>query len=192
VGYSPYSYGCLNASFFLLLCRESAATLEAESGYTMEAPEVTQFRRYILGASWSDAEDSLTRLGVTEADGLWVRPCYAPWFEVLLSSLSGGKVLHWPAKVSRASRSWKDYRGITSTAKRACTSQCRSRPTTFSIRVRLSGRNHFNLIGLPQFRSLMMCSDPADLRQRADWDGASGTSRRELLTALHRKFLVFC
>jgi hypothetical protein len=34
--------------------------------------------------------------------------------------------------------------------------------------------------------SLMMCSDPADLRQRAEWDGASGTSRRELLTVLHR------
>jgi len=63
--------------------RESAATLEAESGYTMEAPEVSQFRQYILEASWSDAEDALTRLGVTDSDGLWVcyHLCY--WFRAL-------------------------------------------------------------------------------------------------------------
>ena len=30
-----------------------------------------------------------------------------------------------------------------------------------------------------------MCADPGDLRRRAGWDGASGTSRRQLLDALH-------
>ena len=34
-----------------------------------------------------------------------------------------------------------------------------------------------------------MCSDPEDLRRRASWDGASGTSRRTLLTELQRKLL---
>jgi hypothetical protein len=68
----------LNASLFPLLCSESAATLEAESGYTMEAPEVSEFRRYILEASWSNAEDALTRLGVDDSDGLWVRVCFTP------------------------------------------------------------------------------------------------------------------
>ena len=52
--------------------RQSAATLEAESGYTMEAPEVASFRRYIMQASWSAAEEALMRLGVTDAAGLWV------------------------------------------------------------------------------------------------------------------------
>ena len=52
--------------------RESAATLEAESGYTMEAPEVSEFRQYILDADWSAAEAALVRLGVTEDEGLWV------------------------------------------------------------------------------------------------------------------------
>ena len=56
----------------LLTYRESAATLEAESGYRMEAQEVSEFRQYILEASWSDAEDALMRLGVTDSDGLWV------------------------------------------------------------------------------------------------------------------------
>ena len=34
-----------------------------------------------------------------------------------------------------------------------------------------------------------MCADPGDLRRRAGWDGASGTSRRQLLDALHGKAL---
>lgn len=63
--------------------RESAATLEAESGYTMEAPEVSEFRRHILEGSWSNAEAVLMRLGVTDMGALWVNadsllsPCYA-------------------------------------------------------------------------------------------------------------------
>jgi hypothetical protein len=32
-----------------------------------------------------------------------------------------------------------------------------------------------------------MCADPGDLRRRAGWDGASGTSRRQLLDALQGK-----
>jgi hypothetical protein len=55
---------------------ESAATLEAESGYVMEAPEVSEFRRHILEGSWSNAEDALMRLGVTDSEGLWVSICY--------------------------------------------------------------------------------------------------------------------
>ncbi|KAJ7286113.1 WD40 repeat-like protein [Mycena rebaudengoi] len=50
---------------------ESAATLEAESGYAMEAPEVTDFRRYILEARWAKAEAALQRLGVRDREGLW-------------------------------------------------------------------------------------------------------------------------
>jgi hypothetical protein len=34
--------------------------------------------------------------------------------------------------------------------------------------------------------SLLMCSEADDLRQRADWDGASGTSRHRLLSDLQR------
>ncbi len=33
-----------------------------------------------------------------------------------------------------------------------------------------------------------MCSEPADVRQRAGWDGAAGSSRDQLLLNLHRKF----
>jgi hypothetical protein len=51
---------------------ESAATLEAESGYIMETSNVAEFRRCILEGSWNEAESALERLGVAEDDGLWV------------------------------------------------------------------------------------------------------------------------
>ena len=57
----------------MCLHRESATTLEAESGYIMETPEVAEFRRCILNASWDSAEAALMRLSVTENDSLWVR-----------------------------------------------------------------------------------------------------------------------
>ncbi|KAF9792158.1 WD40 repeat-like protein [Thelephora terrestris] len=49
---------------------ESAATLEAESGYTMESTEVAEFRNYVMEASWEQAEAALIRLGVTDEDNL--------------------------------------------------------------------------------------------------------------------------
>lgn len=52
---------------------ESAATLEAESGYVMEEAEVADFRQCILDGLWAKAEAALIRLGVSEDDGLWVR-----------------------------------------------------------------------------------------------------------------------
>lgn len=51
---------------------ESAATLEAESGYSMEAPEVSAFRQYILDGSWGKAEAALMRLAARDEEGLWV------------------------------------------------------------------------------------------------------------------------
>jgi WD repeat-containing protein 26 len=41
----------------------------------MEAPEVSEFRQYILDANWVDAEAALIRLGVTENEGLWASLC---------------------------------------------------------------------------------------------------------------------
>ncbi|KIY43516.1 WD40 repeat-like protein [Fistulina hepatica ATCC 64428] len=48
----------------------SADTLEAESGYELESPDASNFRKYILEASWDAAEHALTHLGV-DHDALW-------------------------------------------------------------------------------------------------------------------------
>lgn len=72
-------YMCVFSLFFRWTClskgrsgSESAATLEAESGYAMETPEVADFRRFILEARWSKAENALQHLGVRDREGLWV------------------------------------------------------------------------------------------------------------------------
>ena len=59
-------------SIKLILPSESAATLEAESGYVMETSRVAEFRRCILEGTWSEAERALEHLDVAEDDGLWV------------------------------------------------------------------------------------------------------------------------
>jgi WD repeat-containing protein 26 len=59
-------------SIRLYLASESAATLEAESGYVMETSRVAEFRRCILEGLWSEAERALEHLGVAEDEGLWV------------------------------------------------------------------------------------------------------------------------
>ncbi|KAG6335210.1 hypothetical protein ID866_3881 [Astraeus odoratus] len=49
---------------------QSAATLEAESGYSLEAEEVAEFRQYILNAEWTNAEALLPSL-IADDDMLW-------------------------------------------------------------------------------------------------------------------------
>lgn len=66
VGYMCVFSGCQDAYATHNGIRESAATLEAESGYIMEAPEVSEFRECILDASWDLAVASLANLGVVD------------------------------------------------------------------------------------------------------------------------------
>jgi len=51
----------------------SAQTLEEESGYDMETPQVALFRGKILDGAWQEAVDTLPELGLTEESGLLVR-----------------------------------------------------------------------------------------------------------------------
>lgn len=82
------------------ICSESASTLEAESGYTMEVPQVANFRRYILDGLWAKAEAALLRLGVTEGDGLWVSEVISIWyFGSHVLSILGSQISDEPAKV---------------------------------------------------------------------------------------------
>ncbi|GLB34733.1 putative WD40 repeat-like protein [Lyophyllum shimeji] len=129
---------------------ESAATLEAESGYVMEEPEVYDFRQCILGGSWAKAEAALVRLGVSEDDGLWDA-------KFLISQQKYLELLE-------------------------------AKKTTSALHVLRHELAPLNVDSdqLHTLSSLMMCSEPEDLRQRAGWDGASGTSRRQLLNNLQR------
>lgn len=48
----------------------------------------------------------------------------------------------------------------------------------------------WSILSFPRLPSLIMCTEPEDLRRRAGWDGASGTSRHQLLVDLHGKLVV--
>ncbi|KAF8503401.1 WD40 repeat-like protein [Russula emetica] len=124
---------------------ESAATLEAESGYVMETSRVAEFRRCILEGTWSEAESALEHLGVAENDGLW------------------------EAKFFISQQKYLEY--------------LESGKTAMALHVL---RNelaplHTDPDLLHPLSSLVMCTDAADLRQKAGWDGAHGSSRRRLL-----------
>ncbi|KAF8844876.1 WD40 repeat-like protein [Paxillus ammoniavirescens] len=127
---------------------ESAATLEAESGYSLEATEVTEFRQYVLSADWANAESLLSQLAVVDEEALWEA-------RFLIGKQKYLELLE-------------------------------ARKTTLALQVL---RNDLaplsaNSEQLHALSSLIMCSDPDDLRRRASWDGASGTSRQALLSDL--------
>lgn len=75
----------------------------------METPEVAEFRRCILDASWTSAETALMRLGVTEGEGLWVSVMDAAPRCRHLTCHAGGEVPHREAEVLGISRGGKDY-----------------------------------------------------------------------------------
>ncbi|OAX42006.1 WD40 repeat-like protein [Rhizopogon vinicolor AM-OR11-026] len=129
---------------------ESAATLEAESGYSLEAPEVTQFRQHILHGAWAHAEPLLIQLGVTDEDALM------------------------------------DARFLI--GKQKYLELLEAQKTTAALQVLRNDLAPYSTTSeqdeLHALSSLMMCSDPEDLRRRSCWDGASGTSRRQLLADL--------
>lgn len=129
---------------------ESAATLEAESGYSLETPSVSQFRQYVLEAAWDRAEACLIGLGVTDEDSLW------------------------DARVLIAQQKYLEY--------------LEAQRTQEALQVLRNELAHMSIDTehLHTLSSLIMSSDPEDVRQRANWDGASGSSRHRLLANLQR------
>ncbi len=76
VGYMYVTSNCRKhppANSLILPHSESAATLEAESGYSMEVPEVSRFKQCILNADWGSAESYLAALGVFDEENIRVR-----------------------------------------------------------------------------------------------------------------------
>ena len=49
---------------YFLSCRQSAAVLEAESGYVFESDMVAQFRQSVLQGEWDAVEQVLEDMGV--------------------------------------------------------------------------------------------------------------------------------
>jgi hypothetical protein len=103
-------------------CSESAATLEAESGYSMETPEVSDFRQYIVDGLWGKAEAALMRLAVSD-EALSVNPYPSTQLNSLMSH-PGCQVPNKPAEIPRAAGSEEDNGRTPRFAQRACAVEC--------------------------------------------------------------------
>ncbi|OBZ75757.1 WD repeat-containing protein 26 [Grifola frondosa] len=151
---------------------ESAATLEAESGYIMETPEVAEFRKCILDAYWDSAEAALMRLGVAEGERLWEAKfliSQQKYLELLEAHKTTAALQVLRNELAPLKVEPEQLHALSRFVLRATYDTLLSMKFTVLI-----------------FLSLMMCSDSADLRHRAGWDGAAGTSRRRLLVNLQR------
>ncbi|KAL0577932.1 hypothetical protein V5O48_004039 [Marasmius crinis-equi] len=129
---------------------QSAATLEAESGYVMESVEVRDFRDYVLEGNWGKAEAALLRTGMIDEH-----------------EMMNVKLLISKQKYLELLEAKKTH---------AALQVLRNELAPYSVDTEL----------LHNLTSLIMCSDPEDVRQRAGWDGASGTSRHQLLNDLQQ------
>ncbi|GAA5986718.1 hypothetical protein JCM11641_007751 [Rhodosporidiobolus odoratus] len=126
----------------------TAQTLQAESGFTLEDPSVTQFRQGVLTGSWSEVERLLNLLPIDT------------------------KVDQVPIKF--AVRQQKFLEALEAQETKKALSVLRNELSPLGVD---ADRLHF-------LSSLIMCMSPDDLRLRAGWDGAGGSSRQQLLVEL--------
>ena len=162
----------------------AAQQLSAESGYELEIPSVAAFRRAVLHGQWVDAEAIL--LGQEVVDGgvaLVGHQTNQSWRKSRSSAgsqngfsrhglpLSAGADTIWLKFLLRQQKYLelledRDLNGALSVLRNELTPLKRD-----------TGRLH-------ALSSLMMSQSADDLRSQANWDGADGDSRSELLSEI--------
>ncbi|PHH60431.1 hypothetical protein CDD81_1675 [Ophiocordyceps australis] len=139
----------------------SADTLCRESGFQLENPTVTAFRSAILHGRWFEAENLLS--GATAADR---------------GQEQGNGLILAPKADLGAMRFWVRQQKFLELLEQKESSQALT-----VLRGELTplyqdtARLHF-------LSSLLMCRTVDELKSRAEWDGASGESRKHLLSQL--------
>ncbi|KAF9514475.1 hypothetical protein BS47DRAFT_1295012 [Hydnum rufescens UP504] len=131
---------------------QTAAVLEAESGYVFESDMVAQFRQSVLQGQWDAVEQVLEDMGVHGDDQL--------------------RTAYFLIRQQKYLESLEQRRS--DTALQILRNELA--PLSFD-----SDRLH--LLSRPV---LMMCTSTEDLMRRAQWSGAMGESRHDLLVELQR------
>ncbi|RPB03597.1 WD40 repeat-like protein [Choiromyces venosus 120613-1] len=129
---------------------KAAGVLEEESEYTLESPEVSEFRNAVLQGQWNKAEELLFGLEINRDADVNALLFYMRQqkFLELLEVANVSKALH-------------------------------------VLRTELTPLNQ-SVEKLHSLSSLMMCLSAEDLKARAEWDGAAGLSRQQLLSELSK------
>jgi hypothetical protein len=143
--------------------RTAADNVSQESGYELESPTVASFRSAVQSGLWSKAEELLTGAS-HEADG------------------QGNGLVLAPGTDRNAMKFWLRQQKFLELLEQRDTSRAlivlRSELTPLSHD---TGKLHF-------LSSLLMCRSVEDLMTKAEWDGARGQSRKQLLSELSSKY----
>lgn len=139
----------------------AADSVGQESGYSLENPTVAAFRSAVLAGSWAEAEDLLNGATAPDEEG------------------EGGNGLVLAAGSDKdIMRFWLRQQKFLELLERGET----SRALTI-LRMDLTPL-YQDPAKLRLLSSLLMCSSPEEVMQKANWDGANGQSRRKLLSEL--------
>lgn len=140
----------------------AAEDVSNQSGFELESPTVAGFRSAILNGSWPVAEQLLTGASY-EAD-----------------EQGNGLVLALGSD-RNAMRFWIRQQKFLELLENRDTTRA-----LMVLRGELTPLSH-DTSKLHFLSSLLMCRATEDLKAKADWDGASGQSRRQLLSELSSK-----
>ncbi|EHK50645.1 hypothetical protein TRIATDRAFT_288887 [Trichoderma atroviride IMI 206040] len=142
----------------------AADSVGQESGYSLENPTVAAFRSAVLAGSWAEAEDLLNGATAPDEEG------------------EGGNGLVLTAGSDKdIMRFWLRQQKFLELLERGET----SRALTI-LRMDLTPL-YQDPAKLRLLSSLLMCSSPGEVMQKANWDGANGQSRRKLLSELSKR-----
>lgn len=139
--------------------REAAAVLSRDSGYDLESETVASFRQTVLRGRWDKAEELLFD-SIIEPDGRFLA--------------TGAD----PAAMRFWLREQKYLELLEANDNTSALMVLRTELTPLDYD---TDRLHF-------LSTLLMSPSPQALRAKADWDGADGNSRRDLLSRLSSTF----
>jgi hypothetical protein len=144
-----------------------AKSLSEESGYELENTTVAAFRDAVLSGSWAEAEQLLSQAVVAGEPG---------------SNING--LILAPGSDRTLMKFWMRQQKFLEHLERRETSRALSvlRGELTPLECDTS-RVHF-------LSTLLMCQSIEDLKARADWNGADGTSRQVLLSELSSKHIL--
>ena len=146
--------------------RDAADSVSKDSGYELESPTVAALRTAVLSGAWPEAEDLLLHAVESEGHG------------------DGGNGLVLAAGSDRdGMRFWVRQQKYLELLEQRDTNRALA-----VLRSELTPLNN-DTSKLHFLSSLLMCHSPEDLRDKANWDGADGESRKILLSELSSKSL---
>ncbi|KAI9887002.1 MAG: hypothetical protein M1823_001218, partial [Watsoniomyces obsoletus] len=183
-------------------CRSAAGALSRESGYDLESPTIAAFRHAVLQGEWAEAEALLSGGPRAEVDDASARP--SPRSEIVLAEGADPKEMLFSIRQQKYLEllEQRDLGTALMVLRQELTPLhqdiarlhalsrwvgCIHNPSDIlPFLPRVVVNDVYKSSADPRVNSLMMCQSAEDLQSQADWDGAGGSSRHDLLSELSK------